>query len=221
MSYETLLLITSALFETMAMVFISGAVSAVIGIPLGIVLYVTKPRAMLESKLFNQVLGGVVNIGRSVPFIILMVALIPFTRLLIGTTIGTSAASVPLSIAAIPFVARLVEGALMEVPKGLIEAGLSMGATSKQIVFKILLPESRPRILQGMTITWVNLVGYSAMAGAIGGGGLGDLAIRYGYHRFDTTIMLITVLVLIALVQLIQLTGDRVTRRYDHMNPLG
>ncbi|EGV9615022.1 ABC transporter permease, partial [Vibrio parahaemolyticus] len=154
--------------------------------------------------------------GRSVPFLVLMVAIIPVTKMLVGTFIGTTAAIVPLTIGAIPFVARLIEGALLEVPTGLVEAAQSMGATPTQIITKVLLPEAMPTIVNSVTITLVTLVSYSAMAGTVGGGGLGDVAIRYGFHRYDITIMAVTVVMLIVLVQIIQSIGDAVVRRVDH-----
>lgn len=161
-------------------------------------------------------LGAIVNIGRSVPFLVLMVAIIPVTKLLVGTFIGTTAAIVPLTIGAIPFVARLIEGALLEVPSGLVEAAQSMGATPRQIITKVLLPEAMPTIVNSVTITLVTLVSYSAMAGTVGGGGLGDVAIRYGFHRYDVVIMAVTVVMLIVLVQIIQSIGDAIVRRVDH-----
>ncbi len=215
MSADAWLLLLEALWETVYMVAVSGGVSFLLGIPLGVLLYVSREGRILEHRTANRVLGGIVNAGRSVPFIILMVAIIPMTRLLTGTSIGTTAAIVPLSVAAIPFVARIAEGALNEVPPGLVEAAQSMGASPLQIVTRVLLPEARPGLINGMTITLVTLVSYSAMAGAIGGGGLGDLGIRYGYQRFDGTIMLATVVVLIALVQLLQMIGDRLQNYYD------
>src|SRR5690606_33834582 len=161
-------------------------------------------------------LGAIVNIGRSVPFLVLMVAIIPVTKLLVGTFIGTTAAIVPLTIGAIPFVARLIESALLEVPTGLVEAAQSMGATPIQIIRKVLLPEALPTIVNSVTITMVTLVSYSAMAGTVGGGGLGDVAIRYGFHRYDVVIMAVTVVMLIVLVQIIQSIGDAIVRRVDH-----
>lgn len=171
---------------------------------------------MLENTKLNRVLGAIVNIGRSVPFLVLMVAIIPVTKLLVGTFIGTTAAIVPLTIGAIPFVARLIEGALLEVPSGLVEAAQSMGATPTQIITKVLLPEAMPTIVNSVTITLVTLVSYSAMAGTVGGGGLGDVAIRYGFHRYDVVIMAVTVVMLIVLVQIIQSIGDAIVRRVDH-----
>ncbi len=170
----------------------------------------------MENTKLNRVLGAIVNIGRSVPFLVLMVAIIPVTKLLVGTFIGTTAAIVPLTIGAIPFVARLIEGALLEVPSGLVEAAQSMGATPTQIITKVLLPEAMPTIVNSVTITLVTLVSYSAMAGTVGGGGLGDVAIRYGFHRYDVVIMAVTVVMLIVLVQIIQSIGDAIVRRVDH-----
>lgn len=209
-------LILKATLDTLYMVGISGVISALLGIPLGVLLYVTRPRQVLANPALNGVLGVVTNIGRSIPFIILMVAIIPFTRMLVGTSIGTNAASVPLTIAAIPFIARLVEGALNEVSPGLIEAAQSMGATPWQIITRVLLPEARGGIFTALTVTAVTLISYSAMAGAVGGGGLGDLGIRYGYNRFNPTIMLITVVILVVMVQLFQSLGDYLVRKSDH-----
>lgn len=216
MSVDTVELLLNALGQTLYMVAIASLVSFVLGLPLGVLLHVTQKGRILQHRMLNMTLGWIVNSGRSVPFIILMVAVIPFTRLLTGSSIGTNAAIVPLSIAAIPFVARLVEGALSEVSSGLVEAAQAMGATPMQIITKVLLPEARAGLINAMTITVVTLVGYSAMAGAIGGGGLGDLGIRYGYQRFDGAIMLSTVIVLIALVQLLQMLGDRLQHYFNH-----
>ena len=209
-------LLVDALGQTLTMVFVSGVIGFLFGIPLGVLLHLTKPRGLLENALLNRVIGTVVNIGRSIPFIILLVAIIPFTRFVIGSSIGTGAAIVPLTVGAIPFIARLVEGALLEVPSGLVEAAQAMGATPLQIIRKVLLPEALPGIINGATITLVTLVSYSAMAGAVGGGGLGDVGIRYGYQRFDGTVMLITVVMLVILVQLIQSAGDHLVKRVDH-----
>lgn len=216
MSSAMLELIFEATLDTLYMVALSGVISALVGIPLGVLLYVTRPRQVMAHPLLNRSLGIITNIGRSIPFIILMVAIIPFTRMLVGTSIGTNAASVPLTIAAIPFVARLVEGALNEIPPGLVEAAQSMGATPWQVITKVLVPEARGGIFTALTVTVVTLVSYSAMAGAVGGGGLGDLGIRYGYNRFNPTIMLITVVVLIAMVQGFQTLGDYLVRKSDH-----
>ena len=216
MSSELIDLFASSFFETLMMVGISSGVGALLGIPLGIVLNVTDTHGILPHPVFNRVMGLLVNAVRSTPFIILLVAVIPFTRLITGTSIGTGAAIVPLTIAATPFVARLVEAALREVDPGLIEAAQAMGATDRQIIWKILLPEAFPGIIAGLTITVVSLVGYSAMAGAVGGGGLGDLGIRYGYQRFLPEVMAAVVLILIAFVQIVQSLGDRLVRHVSH-----
>ncbi|EOX3396337.1 methionine ABC transporter permease [Vibrio cholerae] len=209
-------LLLTATWQTLYMVAIAGAVGFALGIPLGVILHTTKKEGLLENLPLNRALGAVVNIGRSVPFLVLMAAIIPVTKLVVGTFIGTTAAIVPLTIGAIPFVARLIESALLEVPTGLVEAAQSMGATPLQIIRKVLLPEALPTILNSVTITLVTLVSYSAMAGTVGGGGLGDVAIRYGFHRYDITIMAVTVVMLIVLVQIIQSIGDALVRRVDH-----
>jgi D-methionine transport system permease protein len=209
-------LVGEATLETLYMVLISGMVGFMIGIPLGVILHTSKKGGLLENPKLNRILGAMVNIGRSVPFLVLMVAIIPLTKLLVGTFIGTTAAIVPLTIGAIPFVARLVEGALLEVSTGLVEAAQSMGATPLQIIRKVLLPEALPTLVNSMTITLVTLVSYSAMAGTVGGGGLGDVAIRYGFYRYDIVIMAVTVVMLIALVQIIQSIGDAIVRKVDH-----
>ncbi|EGQ8299446.1 ABC transporter permease [Vibrio parahaemolyticus] len=209
-------LLLGATWETIYMVTVAGVVGFAVGIPLGVILHITKKGGLLENTKLNGILGAVVNVGRSVPFLVLMVAIIPVTKMLVGTFIGTTAAIVPLTIGAIPFVARLIEGALLEVPTGLVEAAQSMGATPTQIITKVLLPEAMPTIVNSVTITLVTLVSYSAMAGTVGGGGLGDVAIRYGFHRYDITIMAVTVVMLIVLVQVIQSIGDAVVRRVDH-----
>ncbi|MCY0858117.1 MULTISPECIES: methionine ABC transporter permease [unclassified Cupriavidus] len=202
--------------ETLLMVSISGVVGALLGVPLGVLLHLTNRGGVLSHPLFNRTIGVVVNAVRSIPFIILLVVVIPFTRFIVGSSIGTTAAVVPLTIAAIPFIARLVESALREVDKGLVEAAQSMGASTGQIVMKVLLPEAMPGIVAGLTITFVSLVGYSAMAGAIGGGGLGDLGIRYGYQRYITEVMVAVVLILIVFVQAVQSFGDWLVRRISH-----
>ncbi|MDK3023000.1 methionine ABC transporter permease [Cupriavidus taiwanensis] len=202
--------------ETLLMVAISGVVGALLGVPLGVLLHLTNRGGVLSHPLFNRSIGVVVNAVRSIPFIILLVVVIPFTRFIVGSSIGTTAAIVPLTIAAIPFIARLVESALREVDKGLVEAAQSMGATTGQIVWKVLLPEAMPGIVAGLTITFVSLVGYSAMAGAIGGGGLGDLGIRYGYQRYITEVMVAVVVILIVFVQAVQSFGDWLVRRISH-----
>ena len=209
-------LFVTSLWETIVMVGISGVVGALLGIPLGVFLRLTDHGGVLENGPVNKLVGWVVNAVRSTPFIILLVAIIPLTRFVTGSSIGTAAAVVPLTIAAAPFVARLVESALREVDHGLVEAAQAMGATTWQIVWKVLLPEAMPGIIAGLTITLVSLTGYSAMAGAIGGGGLGDLGIRYGYQRFLPDVMLAVVLVLILFVQAVQSLGDWAVRRLSH-----
>lgn len=216
MSSPLIALLFDGLLETLVMVGVSGAIAALLGIPLGVVLILTDKGGILQNPPLNRVLGLIVNAARSTPFIILMVAVIPFTRLVVGTSIGTAAAIVPLTIAAIPFIARLVETALREVPAGLIEAAQAMGATPLQIVTHVLLPEALPGIVAGLTITLVSLIGYSAMAGAVGGGGLGDIGIRYGYQRFLPEVMLAVVVVLIVFVQGVQSLGDRLVRQLSH-----
>ena len=209
-------LLVDSLWETLVMVFTSGFIGFAVGIPLGVLLHLSKKNGLLENTTLNKALGIVVNIGRSIPFIILLVALIPVTRFIVGSSIGTAAAIVPLTIGAIPFIARLVEGALLEVPSGLVEAAQAMGAKPIQIIHKVLLPEALPGIINAVTITLVTLVGYSAMAGTVGGGGLGDVGIRYGYQRFDATVMMITIVILVIMVQMIQSLGDYLVKRVDH-----
>ncbi|WP_033170678.1 methionine ABC transporter permease [Selenomonas sp. ND2010] len=208
-------LLTKALGETVYMVVVSMVIASIVGIPLGVLLHTTGKGQILESTGFNKCLGTIVNVIRSIPFIILMVAIIPLTRMIVGTAIGTSAAMVPLVIASIPFIGRQVETSLKEVPYGLIEAAQSMGATPFQIIWKVLLPESRASITAQLTTVIISLVGESAMAGAIGGGGLGDLAIRYGYQRFRPEVMVATVVILIILVQLVQLVGNTLAKKLD------
>ena len=215
MSNDMIPLLTKALGETVYMVAVSMAIASALGIPLGVLLYATDKGQILESPLLNKVIGTVVNAIRSIPFIILMVAIIPLTRLLVGSAIGTTAAMVPLVIASIPFIGRQVEPSLKEVPYGLIEAALSMGATPMQIISRVLLPESMPSIVAQLTTVVISLVGESAMAGAIGGGGLGDLAIRYGYQRFRPEVMIATVIILIVLVQAVQFVGNTIARHLD------
>lgn len=212
MSAEIIPLLTKALGETVYMVIISMAVASIIGVPLGVLLHTTDKGQILENMAINQSIGSVVNAIRSIPFIILMVAIIPLTRFIVGSAIGTTAAIVPLVIASIPFIGRQVETSLKEVPAGLVEAALSMGATPTQIITKVLLPEAMPSIVSQLTTVIIALVGESAMAGAIGGGGLGDLAIRYGYQRFRPEVMLATVVILIVLVQAVQFAGNTLSK---------
>lgn len=194
--------------ETLYMVAVSTLFTILLGMPLGILLAVTSKGHISENLKLNSVFSYIINLTRSLPFIILMIFIIPFTRLLVGSSIGTNAAIVPLVCAAIPFFARVVENAIYEVDGGVIEAALAMGASNRDIILKVLIPETLPSLILGITLTVINLLGYSAMAGAVGGGGIGDLAIRYGYHRFQTDVMLMTVVILIAMVQIIQSTGQ-------------
>lgn len=215
MSPEMIALLAESLGETLYMVGVSAAISTVLGIPLGVILVTSSRGHILENLPVNRVLGAIANATRSTPFIILMVAIIPLTRVLAGTSIGTNAAIVPLSIAAIPFVGRVVEASLREVDYGLIEAAQAMGASPFHIIRMVLLPESMPSIVLGVTLSVISLIGYSAMAGAIGGGGLGDLAIRFGYQRFRVDIMIATVVILIALVQIVQSAGNMLSHRLN------
>ena len=216
MSADMLLnLLIKSLLQTLQMVAVAGVIGSIIGLPIGIFLATSGKGELFPAPNVNRVIGLIVNATRSTPFIILVVAIIPFTRLIAGTSIGTSAAIVPLTIATIPFFARLVEAAIREVDQGLIEAARAMGATPFQIVVKVLLAESRPALVLALTMTLVSLIGYSAMVGAVGGGGLGDLGIRYGYQRFMPEVMLAVVVVLIVLVQLVQSAGDFIARRFD------
>ncbi|TCV59093.1 D-methionine transport system permease protein [Neorhizobium sp. R1-B] len=211
-------LLSKSLLQTLQMVAIAGLLGSLVGLPIGIFLATSGKGELFPAPVSNRVIGAIVNAARSTPFIILVVAIIPFTRLVTGTSIGTNAAIVPLTIATIPFFARLVEAAIREIDKGLIEAARAMGATPLQIVFKVLLAEAKPGITLGFTMTIVSLIGYSAMVGAVGGGGLGDLGIRYGYQRFMPEVMLAVVIVLIVLVQLVQSAGDALARRFDKRN---
>lgn len=195
--------------ETLYMVLVSTSLAALLGLPLGTLLFVS--RDIKPHRLINRAVSGIINFSRSVPFIILLVALIPLTRLLIGTSIGLHAAMVPLTLGAAPLFARLVDNAYQTLPRGLFDAADAMGATTGQIIRHVLLPEARPALIQALTVTATTLVNYSAMAGTVGGGGLGDLAIRYGYQRFDLTVMLSTVLILVIIVQLIQMIGDKLS----------
>ena len=207
-------LVTDATVQTLLMVFLSTFFSVLLGLPLGVLLCVTDPETGIAPKpVLNQILTRIVNILRSFPFIILMILLFPLSRIIIGTSIGTVATIVPLSIAAAPFVARVIESALKEVDPGVVQAARSMGSTLMQIIVKVLLPEALPSLVAGITLTIINLIGYSAMAGAIGGGGLGDLAIRYGYQRFRTEVMIAAVIVILVMVELIQLIGTKISNK--------
>lgn len=204
-----------SLLETLYMVFFSTIFSVLLGLPLGIILVITGKGHICERPKLNRILGTIINITRSVPFIILIIAIFPLSRIIVGTTIGSTAAIVPLSIAASPFVARVIETSLLEVNRGIIEASISMGATTGQIIFKVMLCEAMPSLILGITLTVINILGYSAMAGAIGGGGLGDLAIRYGYQRFETDVLIATIIVLVLLVEIIQHTGNILAKKFD------
>lgn len=207
--------LNKAFFETLLMVGIAVAIAILIGMPLGIVLYITDQGQIIENKFIRAISGLVTNLVRSIPFIILLVFLLPLTDKIVGTTIGPTAASVPLSVAAIPFFARIVESAAREIDRGVIEAAVSVGAHPWTIIKDIILPEARPAIISGLTITIISLVGYSAMAGIVGGGGIGDLAIRYGYYRYDNNVMYTTVIVLIVIVQVIQFSGDLIAKKVN------
>lgn len=206
--------ISQASIETLQILGASGLFTVIIGLPLGVLLFMTARSASSQVKILYTVLSIIVNILRSVPFIILIVALIPFTRALVGTATGVLGTIPPLVIAAAPYFARLVETTLREVDRGVIEAAQSMGASTGQIVRRVLLPEALPGLLAGVTITIVTLVSYTAMAGMVGGGGLGTLAINYGYYRYQTEIMIVAVILMIILVQLLQMGGDRLVKKF-------
>ena len=216
MSQEIIKLMLQGIEETFYMVAVATVIGGIIGIPLGITLVTTSKGHILENRFINQILGTIVNIIRSIPFIILMVAIIPLTRLIAGTSIGTTAACVPLTIVAIPFLSRLVETSIRDVDFGLVEAAESMGATPFQIIRKVLIPEALPTIINNITVLIVNLIGASAMAGAIGGGGLGDIAIRYGYQRYQYDVMTVAVILCVILVQIVQTIGDVASDHIDH-----
>lgn len=216
-----LALLWKALVQTVHMVAVAGFIGTLIGLPIGVFLANSGKGELFAAPMTNRIVGLIVNAARSTPFIILVVAIIPFTRMIAGTSIGTSAAIVPLTIATIPFVARLIEAAIREVDRGLIEAARAMGASRWQIVTKVLIAEARPGITLALTLTLVSLIGYSAMVGAVGGGGLGDLGIRYGYQRFMPEVMLAVVVVLVLLVQAVQSAGDGLARRFDKRNRHG
>ncbi|PYY79437.1 metal ABC transporter permease [Pseudomonas sp. TKO26] len=209
-------LLLTATGETLYMVFLASLFTLLIGLPLGVLLFISRPGGLRPMPRLNRLLGALVNLGRSLPFVVLLIALIPLTRLVVGTTLGSTAAVVPITIGAFPFFARIVENALDEVDKGRIEAILAMGGHIGHVIFKALLPEALPALLAGLTLTLVMLIGFSSMAGVIGGGGLGDLAIRYGYQRFNNQIMVATVLILVLLVQGVQSAGDRLVRALAH-----
>lgn len=213
---EIVQLLLNATGETLYMVLLAGLFTLLIGLPLGVVLFVSRRGGLLPLPRLNRALGAVINLGRSLPFVVMLIALIPLTRLIVGTTLGSTAAVVPITIGAFPFFARIVETALDEVDKGRIEAIVAMGGDVRHVILKVLLPEALPALVAGGTLTLVMLIGFSSMAGVIGGGGLGDLAIRYGYQRFNNQIMVVTVIVLVVLVQGVQSLGDRCVRSLAH-----
>jgi D-methionine transport system permease protein len=210
---EVLSLLPAATAETVYMTFVSTFFACVLGFPLGVYLYVTSPAGLTPRSILYNVLSRIVNLLRSFPFIILMILLIPLTRLIIKTSIGPTAVIIPLSIAAAPFVARVVESALSEVDRGVLTAARAMGSTNFQMIYKVLIPEAMPALVSGLALTIINLIGYSAMAGAIGGRGLGDLAIRYGYYRFRTDVTIGAVIIILILVETVQIIGTLISRR--------
>lgn len=211
----TINMILVGIGETLLMVIISTLFGYVFGLPLGIALYINDKDGIKPNKTIYRILDVIVNIGRSIPFLILLILIIPFTRLLVGKSFGTAATIVPLTVSAIPFIGRLVESSLKEIDKGVIEAAQAMGATTFQIITKVLLVEARPSLINGLTICLGTIVGYSAMAGTVGGGGLGDIAIRYGYYRYQTDIMVVTVIIIVLMVQAFQLIGNKLSKRLD------
>ena len=216
MSEPMMWLLVRGVWETLAMTFVSGFFGFVIGLPVGVLLYVTRPGQIIENAKLYRTLSALVNIFRSIPFIILLVWMIPFTRVIVGTSIGLQAAIVPLTVGAAPFIARMVENALLEIPTGLIEASRAMGATPMQIVRKVLLPEALPGSVNAATITLITPVGYSAMGGAVGAGGLGQIGYQYGYIGYNATVMNTVLVLLVVLVYLIQFSGDRIVRAVTH-----
>lgn len=212
---STWIMISKGLLETVYMTLFSTFAAYIIGLPLGVLLVISESGSILPMPKLNRILNVIVNLLRSIPFLILLIAVIPLTRMLIGTTIGSTATVVPLVIAAAPFIARLVESSLQEVDKGVIEAAVSMGCSPFQIIRKVMLPESVPSLIMGAAIATTTILGYSAMAGIVGGGGLGDIAIRYGYYRYQNDIMLVTVALLVIVVQVAQEIGTRISRKSD------
>lgn len=215
MSGQMVEILGNGIWETLYMTIVSTAFAYLFGIPLGVILYITDKKGICKNRMINFLVGAVVNMIRSVPFLILLVAILPFTRLIVGTTIGSTATIVPLVVAAAPFVARMVESSLKEVDLGVIEAAKAMGSSVSQIIFKVLLPEAKPSLLVGCTISLATILGYSAMAGFVGGGGLGAIAINYGYYRYQAEIMWITVVLLVVIVQLFQEIGLRFVSKVD------
>jgi len=216
MSESMLIMLLKGTGETLVMTLLSGLFGFILGLPTGVLLFLTRKGQVLESLTFNRIISLLVNIFRSIPFIILIVWMIPFTRALVGTSIGVSAALVPLSIGAAPFIARMIENSLLEIPHGLIEAARAMGARPLQIVYKVLLPEALPSIINTASITLITLVGYSAMGGAVGAGGLGQIGYQYGYVGYDVTVMNTVLVILVGIVFIIQQLGDRISKKVDH-----
>lgn len=214
-SKEILGLLLSGIGETLYMVIVSTAMAYILGIPIGLILNITDKNGICENRIINGILGFVVNFVRSIPFIILLIAILPFTRAVVGTTIGSTATIVPLVAAAAPFVARMVESSLKEVDSGVIEAARAMGSTPLQIIYKVLLPEARPSLIVGAAIAITTILGYSAMAGFTGGGGLGAIAINYGYYRYQENVMFITVILLVIIVQIFQELGMKIAKKSD------
>ncbi|MCL2175635.1 MAG: ABC transporter permease [Treponema sp.] len=210
---EVLSMLPSATLETVYMTFVSAFFATILGLPLGIYLFVSSPAGLLPQRIPYNVVSRIVNLLRSLPFIILMILLIPFTRMIIKTSVGPTAALIPLSIAAAPYMARIVESALAEVDRGVLTAAKAMGSTNFQIIYKVLIPEAMPAIVSGLALTIINLISYTAMAGAIGGRGLGDLAIRFGYYRFQTDVTIAAVIIILILVEIVQITGTIISRR--------
>ena len=216
MEYKEMLL--EGTYETLLMTFASTVFAYLIGLPLGVTMVITDAHGICPKKTLNTILGAIINVGRSIPFVILIVAVIPLTRFIVGKAIGPVAAIVPLTIAAAPFVARMVETALQEVDPGVVEAAKTMGATTWQIAKKVLLPEAVPSLIRGFSITTITLIGYSAMAGAFGAGGLGDIAIRYGHHRYQADVMWVTVVLIVVIVQVIQMAFEIAAKKIDKRN---
>ena len=217
MTWQQLLsMIAEGTWETVYMTFFSTLFAYILGLPLGVLLVVTEKGHIMENQPFNSILGTVINILRSVPFLILMITVIPLTRFVMGTTIGSTATIMPLVIAAFPYIARTVESSLKEVDRGVVEAAQSMGASKLQIICKVILPEALPSLINGAAIATTTILSYSAMSGAIGGGGLGALAINYGYYRYKTDVLLVSVVMLVVLVQVIQMIGTYLSRAVDH-----
>lgn len=210
------MLLAQGTWDTLLMTIVSTFFAYVIGIPLGVLCVLTSPKGLMPHRIFNMVLGWIINIGRSIPFIILLVALIPFTRFIVGTSLGVPGAIVPLVISAAPFIARMVEQSIEEVDGGLVEAAQSFGANTWQIVYKVFLREALPSLVRGFAIVFITILGYSAMAGCVGAGGLGDIAIRYGYQRYQDDVMIATVIILIVIVQIVQSACNYAARKMEH-----